>query len=175
MATDTQSVLDSMTAAIINRKRGVAAASGLTPVGFEAPRVSPPPVTSLAGRHETVFPYDDPQTVHTAISHGLKLVEEVKAELEHVTKGLLALGALYSAPEPLPPPEDPVRVAEREADARFAADLAAKQAAAQAQVFSAVWTCPTHGIAATVEQTSRKGRKYRACTKCSEFEREVTA
>jgi hypothetical protein len=182
MPTDTQSVLDSMTAAIISRKKG--AAAGLTPVGFEAPRAAGfatggtsnatgANVTSLAGRHETMFPYDDPQTVHNAIAHGLQLVEQVKAELGHVANGLLALGALYAAPDPLaagPPPEDPVKATEREADAKFAADMKEKQAAAQSQVFK--WQCPVHGPL-VAEAVSRAGRRYMKCVKCAEFEKEV--
>jgi hypothetical protein len=179
MATDTQSVFDSMTAAIIDRKRGAASAAGLTPVGFEAMVQrqidSPlqPSIISLAGRHETMFPYDDPQTVHNAISKGLTLVEEVRAELEHVAKGLLALGALYAAPDPLPPAEpveDPVKVAERAADAKFAAEMQEKQAAAQSQVFK--WQCPVHGPL-VAEAVSRSGRRYQKCTVCAEFEKEV--
>jgi hypothetical protein len=87
---------------------------------------------------------------------------------------------------------DPVKVAEREADARVAAikatdtypDYATLQAQAQRAVFTpdidkpAVagsaapgWVCPTHGAKSTKEQTSRKGRTYRVCTACPEFEK----
>ena len=69
--------------------------------------------------------------------------------------------------------------AEREADARarereaqFKAEMEAKQAAAQAQVFG--WTCSTHGDTAIATLTSRKGRAYRSCAECFEFEKEVT-
>lgn len=33
------------------------------------------------------------------------------------------------------------------------------------------WVCPTHGDANLTEMTSRKGRKYRACTTCAQFEK----
>ena len=33
------------------------------------------------------------------------------------------------------------------------------------------WVCPEHGVTATERKTSKKGRVYHACSKCSEFER----
>ena len=33
------------------------------------------------------------------------------------------------------------------------------------------WVCPGHGVTATERKTSKKGRVYYACSKCSEFER----
>lgn len=175
-----------MTAAIIERKTAKLQQTGLSPVGFER-KV---PVTPLDGTHPTAFPYDDPQTVHAAIRQGLKLVSDLKAEVDHVGQGLLALGRLYGLSDPsdeAASTEDPVKVAEREADARhaaFKADFEAKQAEAQAQAFAAKvkldvpaggWVCPEHGADALAEKVSRRGRKYQACTECGEFEREVHA
>ena len=124
-----------------------------------------------------MFPYDDPQTVHNAIQTGIKLVEQTRGELDHVHKGLLALGSLYGfdgRPPAVAPAEDPVKAAEREADAKFADDMKAKQEAAQAQVFGG-WQCPTHGAASVTTLLSRKKRQYRACIECNEFEKEVVA
>ena len=55
----------------------------------------------------------------------------------------------------------------------FTEAFARKSADAQAQAFAPVvgagWVCPTHGDADI--KTSPKGRKFRACPKCAEFER----
>lgn len=37
---------------------------------------------------------------------------------------------------------------------------------------SSGWTCPAHGMASVKTQTTRKGRTYRVCAECPEFEKE---
>lgn len=69
----------------------------------------------------------------------------------------------------------------------FAEDFEAKSQAAQAATFRAPqgadaglpaeqpgpdgWSCPTHGDEGVTSLVSRKGREYRACTLCKEFEK----
>lgn len=57
-------------------------------------------------------------------------------------------------------------------------DVSASEGDGPAYVSGSVvpgWVCPTHGDAAIVNLTSRKGRKYRACETCKQFEKEGTA
>lgn len=75
--------------------------------------------------------------------------------------------------------------AEEQFVAEFAARMERLQEEAQAAVFvdapapeaaasgspAPGWTCPKHGAADIREMTSRKGRKYRACGTCAEFEK----
>lgn len=182
----TQSVLDEM---VLGAHAPKVEAS-LTPVGTE--KGGP-----LDGRHETVFPFDDPQTVRAAIKQGLELMSKMQVELKHVGDGLIALAALYGLSEDAPAPV--VRKAdERHAgtdiasQAKFEAAMAAKAEAAQAATFTDApaefkpfaepapeaavgdgWECTEHGSESLVVLTSRKGRKYRACTAsdCAQFEK----
>jgi hypothetical protein len=186
-----QGVLDEMVAGAGARKRGAAAEVGLTPVGTE--KNGP-----LDGKHAVPFPFDDPQTIVTAVRHGLKLVAETSTELDHIRAGLVALGVLYGVVEgeaPTPLPVTPAQKREEavhagidpEPDAsEFDKMMAEKSAAAQAATFKpfaepkpeavagdAGWQCPTHGTAALVTLTSREGRKYRACRegRCALYEK----
>jgi hypothetical protein len=183
-------MLDQMTGSIVNRKTETPAS--LTPVGTE--KGGP-----LDGRHATMLPYDDPQTVQEAIRHGLRLMQNLQFEIDHIGAGLIALAKLYglseaaaTGTEPTPPnPADAQRAAER------AADLRARRAAvtvtetlgqrierlsveAQAATFGDAksgksvaggWECPTHGGTYLTVLTSRKGRLYNACIECGAFEK----
>lgn len=201
----TQGVLDSMTVDIRDNKDAKAAT--LTPVGIE--RGGP-----LDGRHALPFPYDDPQTIQTALRTALSLMAQVhgsldsverglvefgelRAELDHVGKGIIALAALYGLSEgdvTVPPGQGVPRAAEqtriaeqvieRAADEKFADRLARLSDEAQTAVFKPevdapaadAWVCPDHGTANVVtRKAGRSGRIYRACAvaACNQFEKEV--
>jgi hypothetical protein len=72
--------------------------------------------------------------------------------------------------------EDPVDAPAPTDVSSFSADFKAKQEAAQAAAFTkpatAVtdgWACPEHGV--FEDATSPKGRKFRRCTECKQFEK----
>jgi hypothetical protein len=184
--TDVQNVLDQLTAGIVDRKSEKPAS--LTPVGTE--KGGP-----LDGRHATMLPYDDAQTVQHAIRTGLRLMQNLQFELDHIGAGLIALGKLYglteaqaTGTEPKPPvPADVQRERERAADAEDALREAERveslgqrierlSVEAQAATFAGStlagsWECPTHGGVYLTILTSRKGRLYNACIQCTEFEK----
>jgi hypothetical protein len=173
---NTQTVLDIMRASIIDRKTARATSAGLTPVGAELSRSDAAPAMGLGGRHKAAFPYDDPQTIHDALHRGLNLVADIREELDHVGRGIIALSALYGltgqAPVPQPQPEASAKQLE------FEADLRAKSVAAQTQAFRGAigtWECPKHPGPAVPMVGKRTGRKYLACAvaDCGQFEKEV--
>lgn len=187
----TQSVLDSMTAGILDRKAGKTASAGLTPVAGE--RAPAPPT----------IPHDLPGNFMAAegIRDAAKDLRAHAALLLSVADSLDLLTGMPTVQQvdPTVLVEEARKRAEREADARvaaanaarattttndFAVQFAEKQEAAQRAVFSpdadkppvsgsaaAGWACPVHGPSATQEKTSRKGRTYRVCSRCLEFEK----
>lgn len=178
----TQSVLDSMTAGILGQKAGKTAAAGLTPVVGEKPR--------------SAIPADLPGNFMAAegIRDAAKDLRAHAVLLLSVADSLDTLTGMTTAVEvdPAQLVADAKKKAEREADARvaaakpqdFAAQYATMQAKAQQAVFSpdadkpptsgsvsAGWACPVHGAKHTEEKVSRKGRAYRVCNQCLEFEK----
>lgn len=190
-ATGTQSVLDAMTAGIMGRKSK--AAAKLTPVVGEVQPIHKisPVADAYSGTAGAPWPFDDPQTTMTAL-------KAARQEVLHVMEGIDRLLAIYGVQ--LEPPTLPAqaqaeeqRARDRAADERVAAQAAAEPpeesfderlsrltAEAQKAVFAKVteavtaapvdgWVCPEHGKFQVL--TSRRGRQYRACTTCEEFER----
>lgn len=178
----TKSVLDQMTAGIMSRK--ATAAARLTPVAGEVA------VTHALPRTSAPFPNDQPAEV---VSDTIIVLERQIAHLQEV---VAALRLLANQPAETPVDLDAQRRdreraaderinhltavangqaqavddAEQEAAQQFVASFAAKSAAAQAATFKPVgWVCPEHRVAEV--KTSRKGREYRACPQCTEFER----
>jgi hypothetical protein len=175
---DTQSVLDSMTAGILNRKASRSQPVTLTPVAGESP---------LPAKIAAPFPNDHPvEAINTAVS-------DIRTQVQNIIDALDAIDATngvppVDAPAPVQPSQ---QERERDADVRVAEIVAAAQPTypvyedlqreAQAAVFaprvaavgSAVpgWVCPVHGAAKTAQKTSRKGRVYGVCTACLEFEK----
>lgn len=174
------SVLDKMSAGIsaagiAQKKQGKAAT--LTPVASE-------PGGPLDGlKTKAPFPNDHPaEAIRAALA-------QLRLEAGHILEAVDAAEAALRAPDaPAPVVEEPVDVKalEQSADAEaFKRDFAAKQAAAQAAAFAAAdtpaetpepatgegWACPVHGLDSVVTLKSRKGREYRACSKCEEFEK----
>ena len=156
---DTQSVLDMMTSGIMQRKETKAAT--LTPVGAE--KAGP-----LKGPVPAAFPYDYPeQEVRKAIGELRRQARIINEAADAVEKALdgeappatfeHAGGREYKQVE-TPAPE----VAEANGPA---------QAEQPAQPAPGKWECPTHGTLNIQQLTSRRGREYRACTACKEFER----
>lgn len=88
------SVLSNMVAGVMQQKTTGKPPATLTPTVLEAPtKVAP-----LDGKHEVMFPYDDPQTVNRAILDGLEQIEKLIQATAHVRNGLIALAALYGTP-----------------------------------------------------------------------------
>jgi len=168
-----------LAAGILGRKQQRAAT--LTPVGVE--KNGP-----LDGPIPGIFPWDYPKEQIAAA------IGRIRTELAGVENGLKRVeeAAGLPAPVPISPlPNDQAeaareeqRLKERAADdlaraqSSFEAGYEAKIAAAQEQVFQTAsplvdegWACPVHGYKAIVGLVSRKGRKYRACRDCEEFER----
>lgn len=203
MSADTQSILDTMTAGILDRKAGKSNRPALTPVQGEVTASPPlPAITTLKG---DVFPHDGgitEQVTHSArsIRESLRLIATYADQIEGCLRSIereaglpegglssiTAIGAAEAAREEQ-------RAAERLADeavafARandtptegFAEAFERKAKAAQAQAFSAPasagspssgWVCPTHGAKNTAQKVSKKGRPYRVCNACLEFEK----
>lgn len=190
----TSSVLDMMTAGVMARKAN--AAAKLTPVSGEVTpiHVAVSPVEA-AYRTPAAFPFDDPQTTILALQ---KARAEVMHVLDGIDALLALYGSEPAVRAVVPDPDAERKAAEREADKRIAAQGGSfaeqydkLQAEAQAAVFKepvtkvteAVtmapitkdrpipigWVCPEHGT--FEKRLSRKGREYRACTDCDEFER----
>lgn len=182
------SVLDQMTAATRQRKEDKAAT--LTPVGTETigrSRIPDVPEVFLTGE------------ALTEIAKDLRAQAEV---LIRVADGLDGhVGRSSAAPlDTRATMAEATKAAERAADAAQAWTpqtqaiidrMASLSTTAQASAFvpgpvdepapaaasgstAEGWVCPTHGDAHLNDLTSRKGRKYRACTACTAFEKEVT-
>lgn len=168
----TGNVLDMMTASITGRKSD--AAKRLTPVGQEVEKAHVLP------RTQAVFPNDVPtEAVVQAVAAIRREVGYILAALDAVDEQLGK--AADSGPVDL----DAVRrEREREADERVAAAerittpeteaikerLSALSKKAQEATFTeGGWVCPTHGKATT--KTTSRGREFRGCPDCDEFER----
>lgn len=186
--TGTQSVLDQMAAGIMGRKQEKAAT--LTPVGLEAP--AKPAIAEVKG---DIFPHDG--GIQSQIIFSAKIIREnlfqMRSQLDGMEDCLQsierevglrdALPALSAKPVEAPLVEAPL------VEESFEEKYAAQQADAQAQAFgsandapvvppvstsgnlSSGWECPTHGSDSLTTLTSRKGRKYRSCIGCDQFER----
>lgn len=181
------SVLQDMTKGITGQK--AAKASKLTPVAGETS-------TTIEQMAAALIP-DVPGGVFLAAEAVHDIAKDLRAQA--ATLIAVADGLDKYKPDYLKEPEAPPKVGKVEARLagsdpepevtpveKFAEDFAAKAAAAQAAVFTSLddgaaedeptpatggWVCPEHG-AAVRELTSRKGRKYLACTLCDEFEKE---
>lgn len=182
----TQSVLDQMSAGIMDAKR--AKTAKLTPVGVETAPKGPLEFTDSPAS----FPYDKPDVIQKALADAL-------VQIDFVRDGVLALIAAfgqspYSA-NTGPSASDIQREKEREADerVRFKQSFAQMQRVAQEATFSAPededrvepvavpqpatmlsesgWACPQACQVRPNMVTSRKGRTYAMCPKCGDFER----
>jgi hypothetical protein len=173
--TDTQSVLDQMTAGIMGRKQE--RATSLTPVGMERPAI-----TAVKG---DTFPYDG--GIGEQIIHSAKLIRSELASIEACLRSIeRESGVTEGGPPPLVVDQkeasrQAVRAAEQVKDNEFKERFAKQQADAQSQVFVVSdappdnirqgWICPSHGDSNVVGLKSKRGRDYRKCTLCEEFER----
>jgi hypothetical protein len=186
--TDTQSVLDQMTAGIMGRKQE--RATSLTPVGMEKPQ---PAIAEVRG---DVFPHDS--GIQAQIIFSAKIIREnlfqMQAQLAGMEDCLRSIEREVGLADPLPPivPIDAVKdafaplpvLADRIPEPTFEEKFAAQQTDAQAQAFSTTqpmpvaptsstpmgWACPEHGDN-VIELRSKKGRAYHKCRMCTEFER----
>lgn len=195
MSAVTQSVLDAMTAGILDRKAGKSVKAGLTPVKGEQQASTPAPLdrnpASVGG---DVFPYDgglieQVAHVHRQVRMNLATMEEAMRSIERAC-GLPEGGAVVETKASSAERERLEQQArEREADERvrkqremeapveepFPDRYKRLQEEAQSSAFAGSaapgWACPTHGASAVEQKTSRKGRTYRVCSKCPEFEK----
>ena len=178
---DTQSVLDQMTAGIMGRKQEKA--TGLTPVGMEKP------LPAIAEARGDVFPHDG--GIQGQIVFSAKIIREqlfqMQAQLAGMEDCLQSIEREAGLREPLPVAVYVGTVIEAaDIQPTFEEKFAAQQADAQAQAFktpeevppestsrtpSSGWACPEHGPSNVVGLMSKKGRPYHKCTLCSEFER----
>lgn len=193
--------LDTMTSQIVSHKQEKAQSAGLTPVGLEKGAANGREKRApLDGRHDVIFPFDDQQTIHQAIIDGLKAVTTLTYHVEHIRDGLKVLaecyGVLLELPPATPTPEIGPKIdrakeaaasawVEKKAEEKFQADFAEQSKKAQAEVFAPApvppvpvepetaegWSCPKHEYKTLTTLTSKRGRVYRACLSCSEFER----
>lgn len=172
--TDTQSVLDALVRGVTDRKPGLP----LTPIAQEK--------TGPAYAGESKAPFFEPASaelvayLHTIADTAmmiLSVVDRVEKELTQAAlEGRTPSRVSYAKVAPEAEPERLTEKQKVEAEESFEESFARKQAEAQAAVFThtdakaeGLWLCPVHGSA--VEATSKKGRKYRRCEACSEFER----
>lgn len=172
-AGDAQAVLDALVQSTQERKPAVKVT--LTPVGAEK--------GPIPSRTDAPFPNDYPE------QNIVQTVLTLRREIKRLTETADAIEALLH-----PAVESAVKVfgAELAEDPRAAFEAAleevafmerfeAMQAAAQEQTYgkpvvaivapesTSAWTCPTHGVGE--DRLSRKGRPFRACPTCAEFER----
>ncbi len=184
---DTQNVLDAMTASIMGMKQEKA--TQLTPVGMESNVRS----TFLDAKGD-IFPHDE--GIQSQVIHSSKIIREnlfqMQAQLAGIESCLLSIEREAGLAEPLPPISPPPEEKAPDIGPSFEEKFAAQQADAQRQAFAAAfavldaapvattppvtsgaWTCPEHGDKHLVTLTSRKGRKYGVCSlaACPEFER----
>jgi hypothetical protein len=173
--TDTQSVLDQMTAGIMGRKQEKA--TSLTPVGMERP-------TILDAKGD-VFPHDG--GIGSQILHSARLIRAELAGIESCLRSIEREAGLTEGGPPvvIHDPKEAARLAvhaeEQAKEASFKERFAKQQVDAQSQVFVVSdeppanirqgWICPSHGDSNVVGLKSKRGRDYRKCTLCEEFER----
>jgi len=185
----TQSVLDSMTAGIMDRKSGRSESKGLTPVAGELPaKAGIPDVPEVFLTNEAVA--DVARDLRAQATLLLQVADALDARTGVVTATVPPVRFIA---------ESEARQKEREADERIRQIKATETTAApsilpvyadlqkQAQdaVFAAVqptmparagsvapgWKCPTPGATYVEVKSSRKGREYRVCSRCPEFEK----
>lgn len=186
------SVLQDMTRGIMQTK--ATKASKLTPVAGESS-------TTVAQVAAGIPEVGNVFLTNEAVADIAKDLRKQAAILLDVAGGLDALTSLPSKPavsevvvkareQALAEKAADEAAQQRDADEtdKFAASLAAKTEAAKAAVFANLddgedeepfaseapadgWVCPDHGASTIQELTSRKGRVYRACTQCDEFEK----
>lgn len=178
------SILDRMAAEQTKVKD--AAATKLTPRGAEKGAATPAVNDKALPDTTAAFPNDHPQEVL------VKALVDIETQLAYIQQAVDAVRAMIGAVEP--PKVDKVvttKAAEKAADKKaadpeFADRFAQLKKDAEDATFkdgaedppeklfaagAGPWVCPTHGDA--VEATSRRGRPYRKCEKCDEFERLV--
>ncbi len=180
---NTQSVLDSMTSGIMDRKAAKGERAGLTPVpGESAARI--PDIREVFLTNEAVVDVAKDLRAQAAllvqVADGLDRLTGTAAEVP--TAAQVQQSARVEQ-----------RIMEQKADERVATlrendtpppnqypDYAQLQREAQNAVFAPPatvgsaaegWVCPVHGGMATEQKVSKKNRPYRVCTKCPEFER----
>lgn len=171
----TQSVLDQMTAGIMDKK--AAKATTLTPVSGEK--------AVLDRTFPVALPYDNADMIQKALADAR---EQVVFVLEGIDKIISAFGEnpyQSAAPDTADLAQ---RQKEREADERVKAAACPKYEQLQQEAQASLgwdqptppvqspterggWFCHTHKDAPVRELTSKKGRVYKACTICEEFER----
>ena len=189
---DTKSVLDQMTAGIMGRKE--LKATQLTPVGQEIPKREP----SFADATGDQFEYERgmrEQIIHSGaiIRKELATIELCLQSIERQAGVPLTEPPVTTITSAVNAAAEATKQAEKKADTeteKFQASFAAKAAAAQKAAFVGLddpgeapapvvvaaapadggWQCPTHGTDALTNLESRKGRKYRACITCNQFE-----
>jgi hypothetical protein len=173
---DTQSVLDQMTAGIMGRKQEKA--TSLTPVGMERPTIA-----TVKG---DIFPHDG--GIQSQIAHSAKIIREnifqMQAQLAGMEDCLQSIEREAGLRDPLPEIANPAAADTLDTLLTFEEKFAAQQTDAQAQAFSTTqpmpvaptsstpmgWACPEHGDN-VIELRSKKGRAYHKCRMCTEFER----
>jgi hypothetical protein len=186
----TQSVLDQMTAGIMQRKNAT-----LTPVAGEI-EAAPPTISDVKG---DVFPFD--AGIDEQIEHSARII---RAELARIEECLRSIERAANLPEggipvtTFVPKSEQIRLATRADEAeserkyteseQFQRDFEEKQRKAQEQALASLdadtpvpeeplpnadggWACPEHGSAFIITLVSKKGRTYRTCKHCEEFER----
>lgn len=181
----TQSVLNDMARSVTARK----SSASLTPTPMEAWPLRDGPVITGA-----LFPDDQPTNeiegallrVEREIANIRKMMGIVSNELTAQQAKEKEADARVAAAEQVQPKRD------------FAAEFADKQERAKAAAFDGVrgastratsttgdgnvsgregdatgvvWACPAHGAGSTVTKQSPRGRSFRACSQCGEFER----
>lgn len=160
-----------MTRGVMERKD--AKAVQLTPVGRERTALS-------TVKTDANFPNDIPgERIELA-------VVEVRRQLGLITDALNAIDAMngIAAAGSVVDARTAAKLTEKAADEKFADRMKRLEAEAQAAVFASLdeppsdvtpdvtsgWVCPTHKAVNLVTLTSRKGRTYRACKGCNNFE-----
>jgi len=150
---DTQSVLDTMTAGIIGRKAERAA--GLTPVGMEraeTPGITQPTGITLEQMEQHLLALDDANRASRRYYENLiRTAQRFVAALQEKPDTTLDEGAVF---------KESVVV-----QTAIIGDVAPRDS------LGVGWVCPTHDQQGLKELTSRKSRKYRACALCDEFEK----
>jgi hypothetical protein len=185
----TQSVLDQMTAGIMARKDE--AATRLTPVGQERIANAPSDVAGGAVPPPTAaLPDEERQSILAAIVEARQELARAEKSLETArrTLGEVERNINRANGYMLEADWDARRARTAAPEKPFAEHYAELQARAQSAVFGSPadepspqpveqdaptvgWACPEHGSASLTTLTSRKGRTYRSCTACQEFEK----
>lgn len=190
-AADTQNVLDLMTAGIMGRKAEKAAK--LTPVGAEVPVVH----SVIPDQIEAPYPNDMPTQelgralviITDQVGYILEAVAAIRAaagiqataqavDLDAERKARETAAEERIAAQRVTTPQTEAIIARLQGAKEQAATFEVEKQLVKAAVATADeavataldgWVCPTHGTAEV--RRSRKGREFRACPSCEEFER----